>query len=151
DQILFGQLAQDANGIARVSANGGTPETFIRVQNNEVAHGPQMLPAGDAVLFTLGTIPAGNFNASDVWDKAKIVVQRLPSGERKTLIEGGSDARYIPSGHIVYAAGEKLFAVPFDPKRFELTGKPVEVLSSVARAGATATAQFTFSDTGTLI
>ena len=37
--------------------------------------------------------------------QAQIVVQSLETGVSKTLIEGGSDARYVPTGHIVYVIG----------------------------------------------
>jgi Tol biopolymer transport system component len=77
----------------------------------------------------------------------------LRSGERKTLIEGGSDARYLPTGHIVYALGGTLFAVPFDLRRLEVTGGPAPIVEGV-RGGTTlspGSAQFNFSSTGTLI
>jgi eukaryotic-like serine/threonine-protein kinase len=151
DQILFGQSAKNANGIIRISANGGMPETIVAVRDNEVAHGPQMLPDGESVLFTLATIPPKITSIADVWDKAKIVVQSLRTGERKTLLEDASDARFVPSGHIVYAAGERLFAVRFDSKRLEVTGKPAVILESVRRAGSTPTAQFSFSDSGSMV
>ena len=48
DQILLGGGEQ---GIARVSASGGTPETVIKAEAGEVAHGPQMLPDGNRVMF----------------------------------------------------------------------------------------------------
>jgi hypothetical protein len=57
-----------------------------------------MLSGKRAVLFTLAT-----GTGADRWDKARIVVQSLASDERKTLVEGGSSARFVPSGHIVYA------------------------------------------------
>ena len=81
----------------RVSANGGKPELLVSVKSGELAHGPQMLPGGQVVLFTLAT------GTGAAWDKAQIVAQLLRSGERKTLVEGGSDARFLPPGHIVYA------------------------------------------------
>ena len=40
----------------------------------------------------------------------------LGRSDRKTVIEGGSAARYLPSGHIVYARGGIVFAVPFDAR-----------------------------------
>ena len=81
DGILLGQ----AKGIVRMSQNGGTPELVISTKNDEVAHGPQMLPGGKVVLFTLGRATL----SLDRWDHAKIVVQSLASGERKVLIDGG--------------------------------------------------------------
>jgi len=59
DRILFGQLSK---GILQVSANGGKPDTLFTPQSGEVAHGPQLLPGGDEVLFTLsrgGTLRHG--------------------------------------------------------------------------------------------
>ena len=53
------------------------------------------------------------------------MAQSLRTGERTLLVEGGSDARYIPTGHLVYALGSVLFAVPFDVDRLEVSGGPV--------------------------
>ena len=57
-------------------------------------------PTVGSVLFTVAT-----GTSPDRWDKAKVVLQSLDSGERKTLIDGGSDGRFLPTGHIVYALG----------------------------------------------
>ncbi len=146
DAILVGQ---GNRGILRVSANGGKPEVIVHVKSDEAAHGPQMLPDGQTMLFTLAT-----GSTSERWDKARIVVQSLKSGERKVLLEGGSDARYLSTGHIVYALGGVLFALPFDLERLAVTGGPVPVVEGVRRAsigGAnTGTAQFSVSNTGSL-
>jgi serine/threonine-protein kinase len=145
DGIVFGQ---GSKGILRVSPNGGKPELLVKVKADEVAHGPHILPGGGAVLFTL----AKNAGA-DRWDKAQVVVQSLKSGERKILVEGGSDARYVPSGHLVYARGGVLFAVPFDLRRLEVTGGPVPIVEGVRRSvgGVTGAAQVSISDTGSAI
>ena len=108
DQIVYGQ---GTKGVMRVSANGGPPETIVTMKSDEIAQGPQILPGGNAVLFTLAVTSVPNVQR---WDRAKIVVQSLSSGERKTLIEGGSDARYLPTGHIIYFLAGTLLAVPFD-------------------------------------
>jgi len=144
DGILFGQ---GSKGIMRVSANGGKPALLVSVKGGELAYGPQILPGGQTVLFTLAK------GTGDSWDKAHIVVQTLRSGERKILLEGGSDARYLPTGHIVYALGGVLFAVPFDLKRLEVTGGPVPIVEGIRRStgGGTGIAHFSFSDTGSLI
>ncbi len=131
----------------RVSGNGGTPELVIPTEAPEQVYGPQMLPGGEWVLFTLtsGT-------AATRWDEAQIVVQSLESGERKLLWEGGSDARYVPTGHLVYALEGVLFALPFDLASLEVSGGPVPMVEGVRRAaGQTASANYGFSDRGTLI
>jgi hypothetical protein len=145
DEILFGQ---EAVGIVRVSENGGKPETLVSVKTGESVSGPQVLPGGQAVLFTLA---AGATRDIRDWDTADIVVQSLMSGERKIVVSGGFDARYLPTGHIVYARGGVLFAVRFDPRRLAVAGGPVPVVEGVQLAAIGAAAQFSLSDTGSLI
>ena len=123
--IVFGQT----KGIMRVSANGGQPEVLVSVKDGEVMYGPQVLPGGEWLLFTLATAAT-----ADGWDKAQIVVQSLKSSERKTLVSGGSDGRYLPTGHLVYALGGVLFAVPFDLPRLAVTGGPVPIVEGVKRS-----------------
>ena len=141
--IVFGQ---GPKGIMRVSANGGKPEQLVSVKDDELAHGPQMLPGGQAVLFTLA-----KGAVADSWDKAQLVVHRLKSGERKIVVEGGADARYLSTGHMVYAIGGILFAVPFDLARLEVTGVPVPVVEGVLRAAQTGSANFSVSNAGSAI
>jgi serine/threonine-protein kinase len=145
DGIVVGQ---GSKGIVRVSSNGGPPETIVRVKDGELASAPQVLPDGRHVLFTLasGTGP-------DRWDGAHIVVQSLTSGERRTLIRGGSDARYMQTGHLVYAVSGRLFAIAFDPRRLEVKGDAVAVVEGVSRAtaGTTSTASYSASSNGTLV
>jgi hypothetical protein len=144
DEILF---SQGSTGILRVSARGGTPELIVGVKTGEVAYGPQLLPGGQAVLFTLAT----GTNAV-AWDTAQIVVQSLTSGQRTILISGGSDARYLPTGHLVYAHGGVVFAVRFDLRQLAVVGGPVPVIEGVSRAfGVTGAAQFSTAQSGTLV
>jgi serine/threonine-protein kinase len=135
-------------GILRVSANGGKPETVVTVKADEQAHGPQLLPDGDSILFTLVKGSTG----VERWDKGQIVIHSLKSGRRKVLMEeSGSDARYVPTGHIVYALAATLLAVPFDLKDLKITGGPVPVLEGVRRAGVgTGAANFSTSADGSL-
>src|SRR5262245_51060060 len=146
-QILIGA---GPAGILSVSENGGKPETVVSVKADEFAHGPQLLPGGKAILFTLA-----NGTSSDRWDKAQIVVQSLKSGERKTVWEGGSDGRYVPTGHIVYASGSTLLSIPFDVQNLTSTGGPVPVIEGVLRApnaaGTTGAAHFGFSENGSIV
>lgn len=147
DQIF---IAHPTGDIQRVSADGGKPESVVVAKPGEILDAPQLLPGGDALLFTLAS--ASKFG-NGRWDKAQIVVQSLKSGERKILIEGGSDARYLPTGHIVYALGSTLFAIPFDVKKLRRLGSPISVLEGVMRSsdGASATADFSVSDSGSLV
>jgi serine/threonine-protein kinase len=132
-------------GILRVSANGGVPDLIIPAEGGTVAYGPRLLPDGDSVLFSVAT--------TDNWDAAQIVAQSLSTGERTVLVEGGSDARYLPTGHLVYALGDGLFAVAFDLDSLTVSGGAVPLLQGVMRAvsAATAAANYGVSEDGTLV
>jgi eukaryotic-like serine/threonine-protein kinase len=144
--ILFGQ----ATGIMRVSANGGTPELMIRAKEGEQVYGPQLLPDRHSVLFSVTTA-----SGPARWDAAQIVVQSLSTGVRKVLLQGGSDARYVSTGHLVYALGDALLAVRFDVGRLEVERGPVSAVNRVVRAGDpgtnTGAANYGISDSGTLV
>jgi serine/threonine-protein kinase len=139
--ILFGQ----GSDVLRVSPDGGTPERLVTLNAGEAAHGPQLLPGAHAILFTLTEGRDDRFD----WDKAKVVVQSLATGERKTLIDG-RDARYLPSGHLVYAVGGNVYATPFDLKQLSV-GRAVQVLEGVRRLVGSGAADLSVSNSGTLI
>ena len=143
----YGIVFAQQNGIMRISPNGGKPEVLVPAKGGEIMVGPQILPGGQAVLFTVGDSPT-----ADGWNRALIVVQSLRTSERKVLVEGGADGRYVPTGHIVYAVGGTLFAVPFDVRRQEVRGGPTAIVEGVMRATAAASgaAHFSFADNGSL-
>jgi hypothetical protein len=68
------------------------------------------------------------------WDRTEIVVERLVTGERRRLVEGGADARYLPSGHLVFVRHGTLMAVPFDANRLEVTEGSIGMLAGVMQA-----------------
>jgi serine/threonine-protein kinase len=141
--ILYGQGPE---GIWRVPAAGGPAERIINVMAGESAHAPQLLPGGEWVLFTL--LPANEGS----WDRARIVVQSLSTGERDTLINGGRDARYVSAGYLVYGLNGELLAAPFDSDARRLLGPATKVLPGVIHATAgTGAVQFDISTTGTLV
>src|SRR5439155_8330129 len=89
----------------------------------------------------------------DRWDKAQIVVQSLKSGERKVIVRGGSAARYVRTGHLIYALAGTLIAIPFDVNKLEVRGAAVPIIERVMRTNtvASAAAQFSFAENGSLL
>jgi eukaryotic-like serine/threonine-protein kinase len=150
DSIVFGQNAPAGAGasIMRISVKGGKVETLLTLKEGELVYSPQILPGGQTMLFTVA-----NAAMVDRWNNARIVAQSLASNERKVLIEAGSDARYVPTGHLVYALGGTLRAVAFDVSRLEVIGEPVPIVEGVLRAPTTASgaAHFNFSTNGALV
>ena len=119
DTIFFAAVDHP---IQRVFADGGqaTPVT-TRTESEIDHHTPQLLPGGDALLFAVHA----------KGDRFSIAVQSLKSGERRTLIESGFAPQYSPTGHLVFARRNAVFAVPFNPDRLEVTGTPVPVIQQV--------------------
>jgi eukaryotic-like serine/threonine-protein kinase len=135
-------------GLWRVSANGGTPEmvTAPDSDHREKSHRrPALLPGEKAVIMTVGTADITSF------DDARIDVVTLATGKRKTIIQGGMDAQYLSTGHLVYARAGSIVAVPFDVARLEVTGPPSAVASDVSTYPDFGYANFSVSHDGSLL
>ena len=141
-------ITAGSTGLFRIPSGGGAPTKVAELANREFAAAfPQVLPGGKAVLFvSYATLSA---------DKASVEVVTLADGHRKTLVPGGTSARYLSaangSGYLVYTNKETLFAVPFDLDRFEARGTAVPVLDDVAYQTLSGGAQFDVSRSGTLV
>jgi len=106
---------------------------------------PQFLPDGQTVLYTA-------VGAGGSYDDAHIVTYRPDTGEQRVLIRGGTYARYVPTGHLVYYRAGTIMAVPFDPSGLEVRGTPSPVAEGVMpTAGNTGAGQFSFSSLGSLV
>ena len=140
--ILYGQSVGSGAGIWRVSSEGGKPEHLVKLEAGQVAQGPEMLPGGRAIVFTLA-------RRADLGNTPQIVVQSLDSGTRHVVLERGADARYVPTGHLVYALDGTLLAVPFDLTTLAVRGPALPLLDDVAQQNVTA--QFTISSQGALV
>jgi serine/threonine protein kinase len=113
--------------IYMVSADGGDARAITELDSSkgEGSHRePELLPGGDAVIFTVKTKFISSFS------DAKIAVQRVDSKEKKILIDGGTFARYVAGGYLLYCQGPSLFLVPFDPASLELKGPSQMIIDS---------------------
>jgi eukaryotic-like serine/threonine-protein kinase len=145
DYIFFNAFAEPWTRLLRVSSAGGTPEPFSTLSEGEVAHRwPQVLPGAKAILFAA-------FGTQGGIDASNIVAQRLPDGPSKVVLRGAHYARYLRTGHLLYAEGSTLFAVRFDANRLEVTGQPAAVVQGVMGFKMSGASSFDVSDTGTLV
>jgi Tol biopolymer transport system component len=103
---------------------------------------PEWLPNGQAVLF------AASPSATN-WSNAQIAVQVVETGERRNLVQGGTQPRYASSGHLLYAQAGTLIAAPFDLRKVAMRGAATPVLEGVLQS--TSAAQYSVSATGTLV
>ncbi len=135
-------------GLRRVSAEGGAPQplTTVDASRGEGSHHlPHLLPDARAVVFTITAVPGAPHVTTDV------AVQSLDTGERRILLPGAADARYVAPGHLVYALGETLMVVPFDPATLALTGESTVLRDGVMRHRSTAASQFAVSAASALV
>jgi tRNA A-37 threonylcarbamoyl transferase component Bud32 len=136
------------SGLMRISAAGGTPKilTTPKPKDQEISHRwPQVLPGGKFLLFTIQVGSAFSFD--DAW----IAALSLETGKWHTVIKGGSYARYVSSGHIVYAHAGALMAVPFDLKRMQVAGSPMPVREGVVTTALTSGgAEYDVTESGLL-
>jgi serine/threonine-protein kinase len=142
--IYFGDSSKF--GLMCVSSSGGIPEqltTGLRIGGGEQSvqyhYCPQVLPGGKDVLFTIRRNP----------QDMSIAVLSLETNEYEIIIEKGMFARYLPSGHLLYAWSGDLLAVAFDLKSMKLRGSAIPVLEKVTMDGQ-GLSHFTLSDQGTL-
>jgi len=138
----------DGSGLSRVSANGGTPQVLTtpnRDHRERTHRGPDALPGGTALIMTVATADITSY------DDARIEVLTLATGQRRVLIQGGMNARYVSTGHLIYARAGSLLAVPFDLKRLEVTGPPIKVVDDVFTDPIMGLANFAISRDGSLL
>jgi serine/threonine-protein kinase len=146
--IVFGASADSP--LLQVPDSGGVPQPLAGFEKGEVSqYLPVFLPGGKAVLFM----------AQDAARTLSVVAYAIESHERHDLVQGVGTLlvqgvgtpRYAASGHLIYAAtGGTLMAVPFDPRRLQVTGSPVPVVEGVAQS-LNGTTQYSISDTGSLV
>jgi len=119
NRIVFSTRAPGA--LMAVSGDGGTP---VSLGSGVEAIGtvllPQVLPDGESVLFTLATSP-------QVGD----IAVYAPGMSEPLILFPGSNARYVPTGHILYWDDGAVYARRFDPDTLELEGGAVPVFEGV--------------------
>jgi Protein kinase domain/WD40-like Beta Propeller Repeat len=145
DTIVFATAATDT-GLQRVASGGGPVTVLTRPDHarGEADHvHPSWLPGGRNLLFTILPSQGG-------LDGARVAVLDLATGTWRTVLEGAYAARYVDSGHLVYAASGALRATRFDLARLAPQGAPVEVLRPVSVGALGATAEFDIATNGTL-
>jgi Tol biopolymer transport system component len=126
DTIVFSPA--ETGGLYRVPATGGPPRVLTTPDGakHEKSHRlPKFLPDGKRIVFTVIQNDIRSF------DEARIAVLSLDTGQIRILLDGGTNPQFVSTGHLLYAQGSSLVAVPFDPRNAEITGRPVRVLDGV--------------------
>jgi serine/threonine-protein kinase len=146
NNIVFATNNTDS-GLLRMPglATDATPEILTRPEpaKGEADHVfPSALPDGSGVLFTI-TAQTGRIDA------AQVALYDTQTKAVTVLLPHGSQARYVSSGHLVYALRGTLFAVPFDLKGHQVTGAAVSLVEGISTSG-NGSADYALADSGTL-
>jgi len=145
DSIIFA-TNNLTTGIQRVDAAGG-PTTIVtrpdRARGESDHVWPEILPGGQAMLFSIMASTGGP-------DAAQVAVLDLKTGTHRVLVGGGSDARYVASGHLIYQMAGTLWGVSFDLTRLETRGTPVPIIPDLMKT-PTGSMQAAATGDGTLV
>lgn len=98
---------------------------------------PQILPGNQWILFTRYCNGVEN----------QFELCSLQTGMRRVLMKGGTCARYVPTGHIVYVDNKTLYAVPFDLEQLKVIRSAVPVAQDIMTPGS-GSAQCAISNDG---
>jgi serine/threonine-protein kinase len=130
--------------LKRMDANGGNVEQLAKRGEGRVVLDPRGVPGTDWVLYSEG-------DPSDL-DNAQIVALSLSTGKPKVVLTGGSDARYVQSGHLLYVRGDALYAAPFDLRTVTVTGAGLPVVDGLTRVQVVSrSGNYDVSNGGTLV
>ena len=129
----------------------GTETPLTTLGKTERAHVVSaVLPDERTVLFTVR-------KRTFTWGDEVVEALDLPTGRRKLLLRDAADARYVPTGHLVFLRSNVLYAVPFDMHAVEVAGAPSPILQGIAQAlsgglsgDMTGAGQFDIAATGAL-
>lgn len=142
DTIVFADAPDDASngfGLYRIPASGGDAETLIRSDSQrgeEAFNYPQALPDGDSILFTAVTL-----------ESARAIVLSLKTGIHRAVLDNATNARYVPTGHLLFVRGGVLWSVGFDLDHQEVVGVERPLITGIAQRQWSS---FGFSTTGLL-
>jgi serine/threonine-protein kinase len=140
-------FSPDTNtSLRRVPENGGEVQVVTQLDDarDERTHRwPHALPDGATILFTCDTM-----GSTEYYDDARIEAVRPKTGERAVLVQGSSQAWYVPDGHLVFARGGTLFAISFDASSLKVRGTPVPVAQGVDTDVSAGAVQFAVARSG---
>jgi serine/threonine-protein kinase len=113
-------------GLKRMADDGRNVDLVAKPAEGRVVLDPRGVPGTDWVLYSEG-------DPSDL-DNAEVAAISLSTGKRKVILAGGSDARYVQSGHLLYVRGDALYAAPFDLRTMTVTGAGLPVVDGLSRS-----------------
>jgi eukaryotic-like serine/threonine-protein kinase len=126
DRIVFPDT--ENGGLQRVSSSGDTREVLTTPRPGEYSHRlPHVLPGSKAVLVTVVENPWD-------WESARVVAYEFKTRQWRPVVERAADARYLPTGHLIYFQRGQLVAKRFDLESLASAGNERVLIPDVMQA-----------------
>ncbi|MGH9257586.1 MAG: protein kinase domain-containing protein [Vicinamibacterales bacterium] len=123
------------------SGNTAEPLTTLGGAQGDTLHAwPIVLPDSGTILFSA--------RASNQW---RIDALTFASGERRTVVERGTQPMYAASGHLMFFRDGELLAAPFDAASLGLTGPVVRTTIESVPISVQGTPIVDVSPSGTMV
>jgi Tol biopolymer transport system component/DNA-binding winged helix-turn-helix (wHTH) protein len=104
---------------------------------------PHFLPGDEHAVFTVWR--GGSIRGCD------LELLHVASGQRRALVDGGSDARYLSDGRLLFSRSGTLMQVPFDIERLEVLGRPTVIAEDLFTHPVTGAAHYAVAPNGTIV
>jgi Tol biopolymer transport system component len=137
--IIFGT----AQGLFRVSAEGGKPEQLTKLGSGEAGHyWPHFLPDGRRFLYLAWSASAGG---------RAVFASALDSRETTRVMPAESKALFAEAGYLVFRREDAVYARRFDAGNLTVSGEPVRIADEVTSSGSLGQGDFDVARTGALV
>ena len=133
-----------------ISVADGSTRPLTELKKDERSHRWPATVEGQREVLFMTQLPGRNYEDSD------IEAVSLDDGSRRVIYRGGAFPRYSPTGHLIFARGNTLLAVAYEPGSESAHGVATPVLDGVLTSVGDqelddGSAQYGFDDQGTLI
>jgi WD40 repeat protein len=140
-------IREGSQSFVRVPAAGGSPSAPIKMDAGRPGVSfiqlGRMLPGDRAVLVDVIVYDSHGWHYS-------IGVMDARTGKVRIIEEDGGSAVYSPTGHLLFARGDAILAMPFDLGRLAPRGAPVAVWSGISTNFSFIPAIFSLTRDGSL-
>ena len=124
-------IGEGRESFVRLRAAGGSASSPVKMDAGRPGVSfcqiNRMLPRDRAALVNVVSYDSRGWHYS-------VGVMDVRTGKVKIIEEDGGNARYSPTGHLLFARGDAILAAPFDLGRLEPRGAPVAVWSGLSTA-----------------
>jgi Tol biopolymer transport system component len=137
--IIFGT----AQGLFRVSAQGGRPEALTSLGSGESGHyWPHFLPDGRRFLYLSWAASAS---------QRAIVASSLDSKETTRVMPAESKAAFVEPGYLVFRREDAVYAQRIDEGSLALSGEAVRIADEVTSGGSNGQGDYDVAPAGALV